>query len=263
MVKRMKLISEAEYEKFLLQKKAKLPEDLTSRTYVDTQNQASHVLDLDSIPDDIKVALFNSLAATAKAKLNNWKDKQAGNKVAAVGTQTDIETKSVCVQANRPKPGKAVRTQTGQVDVGTVGTQTEQNQALEPKDEHLILKLDEKYHAAARKIFEILKGHPSFINWNQAGICSFNGFELPGSNIVQLVHFALRSRAKLKEPVGGKQFLGILKTLNLPPTIAGVTLRKNVKGTTTTAPQERNYFSSWLNFIPEVPEEIELSSDSE
>lgn len=90
--------------------------------------------------------------------------------------------------------------------------QTSHNLDTDSIIESVPKKYREKAALLTRKLKKISK---DIISWDGAGVVSINGKVIHGSNIVDLVNEAMRSRKK-KIAIGRKQFGKVLKDLNVP-----------------------------------------------
>lgn len=79
-----------------------------------------------------------------------------------------------------------------------------------------------KSKQAAAQLFDLLvsdRGAP-FITWDSTGVVSIDNAPVPGSNIVDLISDACRSKTKANAPFVEK-FVGVLKKINAPITLIG------------------------------------------
>jgi hypothetical protein len=188
----MKLVSEGEFNKFIEFKSHPLPPTLEQKQFLDTEDQGSGLLNLKNLPDDIKVALYNSFVRDTYKKLRDLKN----DKVEKVESKEDTNSK--------------------------------RDTTLSDSDKSLLEFLPETYRAAGSKIIQSLRGSPSLISWESSGTCSFYGKPQTDTNIVDLLSYVLRPHLKSQVPNGANRFLYILKLLNVPSSILGHRLRRTI-----------------------------------
>jgi hypothetical protein len=193
----MKLISESEYDKYIANRRH-LPSELKERDFFDTDKKASYVIALNQIPDDIKLALYNSLMKGTLEKLLELKREKAQP---SIKHQQDV----------KPESDKS---------------QTDDN-VIETNDSELLENLPRSHQLAGEKILQYLKKTPGLISWDESGACKFYEKFEPQSNIVDLLAYVLNTNKKLREPFGLGRFLYILKLLNIPTSILGYKIRSH------------------------------------
>jgi hypothetical protein len=181
----MKLVSESEYEKFINFKHKGIPNTLRQQHFEDNEQKGAALLSLESIPDDIKVALYNSLVRDTFQKISELKSNEQGVKQVSELSEKELSA----------------------------------------SDKFLVQFLPSVYQPAAERIIKYLKTASGLISWDHTGRCSFYGTVEPYSNIVDLLSYVLKSNAKSREPVGTSRFLYMLKLLNVPTSILGLRLR--------------------------------------
>jgi len=178
----MKLISESEYAR-LNSTKPILPLSRDEKGFHEKNNQASHILDLDVIPDDIKLALYNKLVHNIHNELKTLKDKQI---------------LQVPVTENLKKSDKLEDTS---------------------YEDHMLDTFPESIRKTSKTLMYLLKQHPNIISWDRSGKMTFYNVESTrGANLHDLFSFVLRPTLKFSEnPPGAKTFLHILEYLNIQP----------------------------------------------
>lgn len=201
MARRMKLVSEAEYEKLFSTRTNSLPIPRSKATFLESERKATQILDLSTLPDDIKLALYSSVVKNLNEKLS----------------ELHTEEKNVHV-SNFPK----------QADNIQVPNTSESPQEINTYDQYLIDAIPETFRPAAQKLIQFLKVAPGLISWNALGQCSFDGLEAEGSNLVDLLSFTLRPNLNVGEPAGAKRFMYVLKVLGVPLSILGLKRRKEI-----------------------------------
>lgn len=79
-----------------------------------------------------------------------------------------------------------------------------------------------KSKQSAAQLFDLLVSDRSspFISWDATGVVSINNAPVPGSNIVDLISDACRSKTKAEAPFVEK-FVGVLKKINAPISLIG------------------------------------------
>jgi hypothetical protein len=73
-MRRMKLISESEYNKYISNTRPPLPQSIIEKDFFQKDSNASGLLSLSHVPDDIKTALYQSLLKDVLQNLQRIKD---------------------------------------------------------------------------------------------------------------------------------------------------------------------------------------------
>ena len=205
MAKRMKLIGEAEYANFLASRKSSIPVTRKEANFIEKQEEAADILNLNLIPDDIKLALFCSVVKNVKDTLV---ELQSDKRKVHVTNLPDKEEKTYTSSVSIPE------TAVGELNV---------------IDQYLVDSLPETFRAAATRIIIYLKNVPGLISWTSDGACTFDGKFVEGSNIVDLLSYVLRPDLTVGEPKGANRFAYILKVLSVPLSILGHKRRHEIK----------------------------------
>jgi len=198
----MKLISEPEYVK-LVPTNPPLPLSGSEQHFHQKNNLAGSLLTLDNIPDDVKLALFNRVYNNINEHLSSLKSDQSKVKVELINPSS----------IKMEKEDK-------------MGLEDD----VEKHDRLMIQTLPDKVKNAAEALTGLLKTHPSVVSWDNSGNVSFSGVKSEnGANIHDLLSYVLRPTLKFETPPPGvKTFLHILEVLNIPTTLFGVHIRKEL-----------------------------------
>lgn len=226
-MKRMKLITEAEYDRYIAQKIPTIRTNLEDQAIARTSDQASNLLKLGDIPDDIKAALYNSLVRSNISKFKK-------------------------LSLDEAKPLKLK--ETTENDISYIGNVFEE---LSDTDKYLVDLLPLRYRHGSRQLLLYLKRAPELISWDITGTCTFYGEVAPDSNLVDLLSFTLNSNKKAVVPAGVNRFFFILKLLNIPSSILPVRLRSTFSKNTLDNLQEKQRVS--LTSTPVVSNRPPLS----
>ena len=206
MAKRMKLVTEAEYQRLLNLRSHPVPRQLEESSFIEKELEASNLLHLNSLPDDIKLALYGSVLKNVNDKLSELQNKPTTVILSGHNQSSKSDEISRFLETN-----------------------TATSNELSPDDEFLLGNLPDTFQPSARKIIEYLKPNPDLISWLPTGQCRIHGELVDGTNIVDLLSYILRSNLKIGEPVGTKRFLYILRVLNVPISILGHKRRSELK----------------------------------
>ena len=219
----MKLIPHLEYEKLVAIHKTPqlLPKSASINLFNKKQAAAAQVLNLESISDDIKLALFNTtmkgLRANFEALTNtplkveikdSWLPKHQFHETIDTGTSTDVNQLQVHERAD-------------------AGTSTDRNHY----NRILVHFIPAKLRDSAVQIMRILLKSPHEVAWDEMGQISFRGVKRDGAHIIDLLAYVLKppSKSKTKPPIGISTFTSILKKLNVPTTLLGIHMRSKLQ----------------------------------
>jgi len=212
MSKKMKLVPHLEYEKLLSVHKT--PQLLHKSAGVNQFNRqqaaASEVLSLDSISDDIKLALFNNAMKGLRANfeaLTNTPFK------IEMGTQS-LEAANIQLQSR-----------------ADAETSTDPEAAIDQAhiNENLLQMLPEKLRYSASQIMDKLsKSQSRDISWDIVGQVNFRGVKRLGANILDLLSYVIKPPSKAKPPVGISTFVYILKKLKVPTALLGIHMKQKL-----------------------------------
>ena len=211
MSKRMKLISDVDYDRLM---KSTLPTDSKEASFHDKNITASKLLDVSSIADDIKLALYNTLIKGINDKLSQLVSEPIPVRI----ENTEI-----------PQPTSAEN------------NNTEPATSNELVDSHLLSILPQSFRKPALYIMQILRQYEYIISWDATGEVKFDDVRCVGSNIVDLLSYVLRPKLKFPDgqPVGGKRFLYALRACSVPLVVLGVTLRRTLQTTSISTLKKR------------------------
>lgn len=210
MSKRMKLISEVNYDK-LVNNSASLPKTLHEKTFFENEKLGSKILDLKEIPDDIKLQLYSKTTKFLNEKLS------------------DLLNLPKRIEIVNPPEKETVTTESNEPDI-----------ILNSNDVKLIEFLPRKFIEAGGRLMSYLKAYPSLITWNNRGQCSFENSEfIEGSSITDLINFVLNPYQKLITPPGGNRFIYILRLANIPLSILGIKIRTQLSEISTVTLRKR------------------------
>jgi len=203
MAKKMKLITEGEY---LALQNNDIPANIAHSSFQEKTKLGGDLLHLDSVPDDIKLALYSSIVRNMHEKL--------------VSLTADAKT----VHVSTPMTNPVTSTN------DEVTTQNDDSESA--MDELITGSLPSYVQRPASIILKYLKRVPGLISWNSNGECSFNGVTAHESNIVDLLSYVLRPSLKIN-PTGLGRFLYTLRVTNLPNSILGHKIRLEMQRTNT------------------------------
>lgn len=225
MAKRMKLVTEAEYES--LSKRANLPEN----TLVNLEKSATQTLNDKHIPEDVKIRIYSSVMSSVGNQL-----KQILNKplpVAVVNLPRSDHDSTWLPEASN------LNTDTSAISSNALLEETDLE--LNDEDLQLLQKLPEKWQKKARNIMLILKEHSGLITWNKKGEINFlNSGVNPGTSIVDLLSYTLHDLKWDTAPKGTNRFLQCLKRVNLPLSLTRKGVRKILANDIDEIPQIRS-----------------------
>jgi len=213
MAKRMKLISEVEYDNL---KSSNLPKNISQTSFEEKLKIGNDLLRLNSIPDDIKLALYSSIVKNMHDKLNSLVE----------------DSKSIRILNKKPDT-----TEQSTMIEDSHNPMEEKNELTTALDEDFTSLLPVSVQKPALVILHLLKRVPGLISWNTNGECSFNGVTAHGSNISDLLSYVLRPNLKIN-PRGLGRFLHTLRVVNMPTSILGCKMRLKLQETSTPTLQQ-------------------------
>lgn len=97
----------------------------------------------------------------------------------------------------------------------TVKTDASGSGELSSRVREVLTSVPARYNAKANYLMRLLSDVPSRFTWDKTGVISIDGVPVPGTNIVDLVNHATRSRKNF-EPAGKLQFARFLHAINAP-----------------------------------------------
>ena len=92
----------------------------------------------------------------------------------------------------------------------------------------IVQQIPKTYRTRAGHVLEYLKDKPNILTWNDKRELVFEKDSIEGSNIVDLLYDAVRSRGKDLNPKGWKEFFQGLSMLNVPEYLIGNPLRRKL-----------------------------------
>lgn len=214
MSKRMKLISHVEYEKLVNASQSNLnhQKTLPVKSFNQKDSGLSSFLNLNSLPDDIKLALFNTAARGLHAQFENLSQSPQNVKIIEDEVPSRVrENESREIEQNAQAPVD------NPPSLQDADIESESNQRL-------LEMVAPKFRPAAKFIMTALLKTDD-VSWESGGEVSFSGEPRPGANILDLLSWILRPTFKLTLPVGGNTFLYVLKKLSIPSSIMGLKIR--------------------------------------
>lgn len=249
MARRMKLVTEAEYERLLTLRAKPVPRERDEVSFVEKELEATNLLQLTTLPDDMKLALYSS----ALKNINNKLTELQGKPTRVVLAPDEIKGSSS--ESQRVETSVVARDSPQRVETSAVAKDsTEKLFGLSRDDEFLVDALPEAVQPSARKIIQYLKSAPGLISWKSTGLCTIHGEVVDGSNLVDLLSYVLRPNLKIGNPIGAKRFLYVLRALDVPISILGHKRRANLKETLETLKrrqterQNSDTSTSWQSF---------------
>ncbi len=188
----MKLISETEYDR-LTKSKPSLPLPRDESAFHEKSVKASEVLSQQSIPDDIKLALYNNLIHSLFKEFSALKEKDTP-------------------KSNPKEDGN---------------NQLKISDAVEKHDKIMLSAFPTKTRKSAEILVSLMKKHPGTVSWDHSGNMIFYGEpNSRGANIHDLLSYVLRPTMRFARPPPGlNTFLHIMECLNMPRSLFGVVLR--------------------------------------
>jgi len=233
----MKLISDVDYERLT---KPQLPLSSGEALFHDKSDAATKLLEINSIADDIKLVLYNTLVRGINEKLTELVSKPVPVITSAMNMkETEVET-----------PGeKTIKV----------------SEYEELRDNRLVDILPKSFQAAALLILKLLRKHESDIGWSATGEVNFNTVRCVGSNIIDLLSFVLRPQLKYRGalPAGANRFLYLLRKLSIPTVILGIHLRQTMNETSTETLKRRRTMKRPLTPVGSSSEEEMQHKDSD
>jgi len=197
MAKKMKLISEDEYKALVSHS---LPKDVVENSFTTKEHQKGILLNSNSMPDDIKLAMYMNIARECQSQIEQIQKKPI----------------AVTVSVSKKETGG---------ELMPIAEKNEIKQDIKPEMPFLEA-IPEKYREAASFILSMCRDNSDLISWDNFGIVSFNGQKEPGTNIVDLVSFLTRGLKWTNHPKGIHRFMEICKKIHIPAVFVRKTLRK-------------------------------------
>lgn len=210
---------------------------------------ASHLLNDSSIPSDIKLQLYSSALNSMNDKLEEILNKP--------------------VKADIVSDAPKIKQKLGH---SNVIKKVQSSIILDSTDLTFIQSLPPTCRNNASLVISILKPHPKLIKWDEKGeVTFFDSETVDGSNITDLINYAIRNLKWTKDPPGINRFLAVCKMLNVPTailsnsvkndwfgTIDNIRPRRNVTDSILRAPSYRQLLKNW-----EAMDEEDLIDDEE
>jgi hypothetical protein len=215
MSKKMKLIP---LEKYLQLSKSKdIPTGVEKGTLISKNSDATDILNNQSIPDDIKLDIYSVVMNTVREKLN------------------EVLTKPVNVQFKVPVNISHSNTDKshGLVDRSyfngiSSSNQNESPVVLNKNDNIVISSIPPKFRQPASIILSVLKQNRNVVSWDKEGrVTFFKSEHVAGSNITDLLNYAIRELTWADPPSGTNRFLAACKILNVPTHLLSKEVRKD------------------------------------
>lgn len=217
MAKRMKLISEADFNRLNENLNSILP-NCNESSFVKNNHNAHELLQSHTIPDDIKVAMYSGLMNSISENLKKI-------------LETPILVKSVddkkCFSHDQSLNISSLEDDTTTDISDTTGNSAASAVQLNNLDNQFLAKLPEKCRRKAGDIMLTLKQNAELIRWNKNGEVAFfdQDFEA-GSSIVDLLSFVVHDLKWSVAPKASNRFLLCLKRLNVPLSLMRADVRK-------------------------------------
>ena len=95
-----------------------------------------------------------------------------------------------------------------------------ETKGLDIEDRRIIDTFPAYYRNDARPLIDTLK-RKGAIKWDENGVVSVNGEQIPDSNIVDILHSIVRVKKVSKLPPGWVEVMEVLKEMNIPSTYIG------------------------------------------
>lgn len=203
MSKRMKLISETEFNRLKALDKSKvLPIVGNKKDFFSAQDEGDNLLNENNLPDDIKSQLYGNLLRSFNSKLNSILKP-------SIKEEQDV-----------------------------INSKPTANILISELDTNLLKGLPNNIRWKGTFILSVLKKYPEFIVWNSRGNCSFFKEDfLENSNIIDLLRYAVSAVKSKNVPEGINRFLFIIKLTNIPHSILSLKLRQEFEKGTTIKPR--------------------------
>lgn len=213
----MKLIPNLEYEKLVRnQAKSEIEKTLHLKSFHNKDRISSSVLNLHQLPDDIKLALFNTAAKGLHTQFQMISETPQNVKIVEDKQNLKQEQEQ---QVEIHKDAQHDNNESISTDIEEL-EDTEENVV----DQRLRSMLPSSFREAAKFIMTSLR-KTNDVGWLEGGEVSFHGQPRPGANILDLLSYVLRTTLRSTPPVGANTFLFVLKKLSIPQSIMGVRIR--------------------------------------
>ena len=220
MAKRMKLISEADFNRL-----SQLKNSITPNVEKSALEKKSHdvhlLLKAHSIPDDIKLAMYTGLMSSIGDHIKSILETPVLVKTVD-GNQFPREThKDESVESSDPD-----------YSAETTNSSTSSSSSslhLTGSDNLLLHKLPLKCRKKAGDVMLCLKQHPELIDWNKSGDVSFFGQQFENDiSIVDLLSYLCHDLKWDVAPCGTNRFLLCVKRINVPLSLMTSEMRKRM-----------------------------------
>jgi hypothetical protein len=233
MAKRMKLIAEDEYERFV--KKSSPIKDAKEHFFHDVHTDSENVLSNNEIPDDIKIQLYSSVMRHVKDKLHQALSEPINVKISGLSEKSVVDNS---VDKNMTfSTGSTTSTSS---PIGSFSSAKLNDSYTEPpftptsvsRDHVLLQNIPIKIRFdKIIPLMELLKARPDLIQWDKNGRVTFFGTEaVSGSNIVDMLNYATRELKWTKNPIGINRFLQVIKMVNVPTILLSRDVKQDVLG---------------------------------
>lgn len=217
MAKRMKLISEADFNRLSQNSSSTIP-NLNESTFDKNNQRANLLLQTQTIPDDIKLAMYTGLMNSISENLRKILETPI-----LVKSVDEVKCGSHDASDTTASTDKEYTTEASTSSAETAECFLE----LNATDNQLLSKLPEKCKKKATDIMLSLKEHPELIRWNKNGEVAFFDKEFEaGSSIVDLLSYAIHDLKWSIAPKATNRFLLCLKRLNIPLSLMRADVRK-------------------------------------
>lgn len=215
----MKLISEADFNRLSQHSNSDTSSEKESG-FDQNFKKSNILLNTQTIPDDIKLAMYSSLMNSISDHLR--KILETPILVKNVG-EDQGELKNISADTSATEIDDEFSRELASSSSNTSSSNIHLNQL----DNHLLLKLPEKCRRKAGDIMLSLKEHPELIRWNKIGEVAFFDQEFDaGSSIVDLLSYVVHDLKWSIAPKATNRFLLCMKTLNIPLSLMRADVRK-------------------------------------
>ncbi len=231
MAKRMKLVADDEYERYI--KKSSPIKDAKEHFFRDVHTNSENVLSNDSIPDDIKIQLYSSVMRHVKEKLHQALSEPINVKISGFPEKSVVDTS---VDKNMTfSTGTATSSPIGSFSSAKLNdsyTEPPFTPTSVSRDHVLLQNIPIKIRFdKIIPLMELLKARPDLIQWDKNGRVTFFGTEaVSGSNIVDMLNYATRELKWTKNPNGINRFLQVIKMVNVPTILLSKDVKHDVLG---------------------------------
>lgn len=246
MAKRMKLISESEFE--ILKKRKEEPFESEKLKLENKDEIAREFLFSKSIPDDIKIQIYGSML---RHLTSNYET---------------IINKPIKVENVEKQEHKCV-IPTSASDIEKSAAETIESEVpLSEHDKYLINFIPSIYKENAEILMQRLKQHSADILWDNVGQVSFDSGKsyAPNVNIGDLIVSAVKPKTLFENengPIGFSRFKNVIRKLHIPIGLLTPKVRQDIIQQIKTKPDVEHFISSRKSNVKVVQKPVIVLKD--